>query len=299
MGISVYFSKPDWMCPYYWEPGYMLNNIIKDGRPSYDVKGKTELWEKFVQYTHEQLRKLGLHSGRIDCMWFDGGVVSKHRGLDLRIDEIMDELRKSQPWLLSADRSQGGKYENFLTPELEIPETVLPVPWETCLCLGKKMEGEIYTSFGYTYDQDYYSPSETLHIFLEVISRGGNLALNIGPQPDGRLPVRAMKTLRIFGHWLKIFEDGIYGTRPCEPYFDNEYRYLKKGNQKFVYRLYEDNETVPLSVSFKAPFEVNSVNYMRTGQSLDFTQTGDILNVKMPLGIVGLSGIMADGFNIK
>jgi len=88
-------------------------------------------------------------------------------------------------------------------------------------------------------------------------------------------------------------------TGPESPYFDNEYRYLKKGNQKFVYRLYEDNETVPLSVSFKAPFEVNSVNYMRTGQSLDFTQTGDILNVKMPLGIVGLSGIMADGFNIK
>ena len=299
MGISVYFSKLDWGSELYWEPGFLDRTDISDGFPSYRAADKPDLWERFVQYSHAQIRELCQQSGPVDCLWLDGGVVGKRNGLDLRVDEIVDELRRTNPGLLCADRSQGGKYENFLTPELEIPETVLPVPWETCLCLGKRLEGESYTSFGYTFDQDYYTSTEALHIFLEIVARGGNLALNIAPQPDGRLPLRAVRTLKDFGRWMHIHGRGIYGTRPCEPYFRDNYRYMKKGDSIFVYRLYTDAERAPREMTFDAPFEVRAVTYMRTGQRLEFERKGNRIRVEMPLGIVGLTGLMADGFEIE
>ena len=298
LGISVYFSKPDWGSPLYWEPGYWMQTGIRSTAPSYSPAEKPALWERFVQYTHAQLRELGLESGKIDCMWFDGGAVSARNGLDVRIGEIISELRRTQPWLLCADRGQGGLYENFLTPELEIPETVLPVPWETCLCLGKRGEGERYTSFGYTYDQEYFTASETLHIFLEIVSRGGNLALNIGPQPDGRLSARALHQLEPFGRWMRVHGRGIYGTRPCAPYFTGAFRYLQKGDKCYVYRLYEDDEPATASVTFDAPFPASRVVYMRTGAPLDFRRDGEKLTVTLPEGIVGLQGLMADGFEV-
>jgi alpha-L-fucosidase len=161
------------------------------------------------------------------------------------------------------------------------------------------MEGEPYVSFGYTYDQDYLSPSETLHIFLEIVARGGNLALNIGAQPDGRLPVRAMRSLRQFGRWMKVFGRGIYGTRPCAPYFEGNCRYLKKQDHLYVFRLYEDAEAAPSQVTFTVDAPVRSVTYMRTEQPVAFTQKGSAMTVEMPVGLVGARGLMADGFELS
>lgn len=292
MAISVYFSKPDWHCPLYWEPGYLLNQRTHVN-PSYDIKEYPELWERFISFMHDQIIELTTKYGRIECLWFDGGIPGT------KINQIVDSVRKNQPWVLSADRSQGGQYENFITPELEIPETVLPVPWETCLCLGKKMEGEPYISFGYTYDQDYYTSSETLHIFLDIVARGGNLALNIGPQPDGRLPVRAMRSLINFGRWMKIFSRGIYGTRPCPPYFEESFRYTKKQNHIYVFKLYEDSEPVPPKITFRINEKILSVSYMRTDQSLEFVQKGNFITVKIPIGMIGAAGFMADGLDLS
>lgn len=291
MAISVYFSKSDWISPFYWEPGFLLDGQTRSG-PSYDPIAKPELWEKFMAYTHEQIRELTTRYGRVDCLWFDGGI----KGLE--IGKIVDEARKTQPWLLSADRSQGGPYENFITPELEIPDQVLPVPWETCLCLGKKMAGEKYVSFGYTYDQDYYSAADVIHIFLEIVCRGGNLALNVAPQPDGRLPARALMSLRDLGRWMSLFGRGIYGSRPCAPFFSGAYRYTKKEQKTYVFRLYQADEAAPAGLQFPMPNQVCSVIYMRTGQTLDFSQSAGVVSISLPNGLTGCTGLIADGLEL-
>ena len=65
---------------------------------------------------------------------------------------------------------------------------MLTIPWETCITLGD------YFSFHY---QDHYkSGLELVHILLEVVAKGGNLALNTPPQPDGNLPAPAVQSLR-------------------------------------------------------------------------------------------------------
>ena len=61
------------------------------------------------------------------------GVRPDNLGQDIRLGEIVEEIRStSQPHLIVSERTCGGEYENFITPEKTVPEDALSVPWETC-----------------------------------------------------------------------------------------------------------------------------------------------------------------------
>lgn len=108
---------------------------------------------------------------------------------DIRLGEIVEKLRKGpQPHLIVCDRTVGGIYENIVTPEKQVPEEPLFIPWETCTTVGEK--------FSFHYTDTFKSGRELVHLLLDVVSKGGNLALNLAPQPDGELPGRAVASLR-------------------------------------------------------------------------------------------------------
>jgi alpha-L-fucosidase len=88
--------------------------------------------------------ELASNYGRIDIMWLDGGQVRPQNGQNIRLGEVVEKARKLQPWMLFADRTVGGPYENYITPEQEVPSTPIHVPWESCITMG--------TSFSFRYD---------------------------------------------------------------------------------------------------------------------------------------------------
>lgn len=163
LGIAAYFSKADWHSQYYW-PKNPENSFTSNG-PGYDPSENPELWEKFVQFTHNQVLELVNNYGRIDILWFDAGRVCRQNGQDIRIEELMGKSRKIQPWVLSADRTCGGICENYVTPEQCVPERPLNIPWESCVTMG--------TTFSYNYDDEYKSVRELIHLLIDVISKGG------------------------------------------------------------------------------------------------------------------------------
>ena len=110
LGIAAYFSKADWHTPYYWKEG-TLHSFTRRG-PSYAPEEDPETWAQFVRYTHEQMMELITNYGKIDIIWLDGGWVRKNNGQDIRLHEIISRMREIQPWLLCADRTVGGLYEN-------------------------------------------------------------------------------------------------------------------------------------------------------------------------------------------
>ncbi|MCU6339475.1 alpha-L-fucosidase, partial [Enterobacter quasiroggenkampii] len=116
LGIAAYFSKADWHTPTYWAPGMERSNPTWRG-PSYNPQEYPELWEQFVQFTHEQIMELLTDYGRIDVLWLDAGWVCKESRVsqDIRLGEVVEKAREKQPWLLSADRTVGGPYENIIT----------------------------------------------------------------------------------------------------------------------------------------------------------------------------------------
>lgn len=296
MGISAYYSRADFSCPYYWEEGYGM----KDGAervPSYDPAEKPEKWKKFQEFVYAQLLELVTNYGRIDCLWYDGGC----KGNLLGLPEITERLREIQPHMLGVIRSnKGGGCEDFITPELIIPNTYVSVPWEACAVMGKSHVeyGKDYVSFGYSYDQDYMSAREVAHLLLDVVAKGGNLCLNVAAQPDGRLPYRALLNLEAFGKWMKKFSVGIYGTRAAAPYRDGGFAYTasKEGGTVYAFYLYREGEKISDSYTLRCDAEVRAVSFMRSGEGLAFSQNGGYITVALPPELVGEDGDIADCF---
>lgn len=273
LGIHTYFSKPDWDCPYYWSEDFEWPDGKTDRNVNYNIDENPEIWEKFVQYTHSQITELMTEYGDIDCLWLDGGWVNpSNMGQDIRLGEIVEKMRAStQPGLISSDRTVGGEYENFITPEQSIPSEPILVPWESCITLGE--------SFSFKYDSKYKTPREIIQILIDIVAKGGNLALNITPQPDGNLPQQGIRILEELGEFLKGFGEGIYKTRVCEPYVVDKYSFTKKGDCIYTFYSYDEEESNNTIYLIPINIEPQSVRLLSTGESLEYEVTSEGIKV--------------------
>lgn len=292
MGISLYYSRADFSCPYYWEPGYM------DGEntqriPSYDPEEKKELWQRFKDFVYAQLHELCTGYGRIDALWYDGGAD----GVQMGLPAMTEKLREVQPHMLGVIRGGKNVCEDVITLELFIPEEPITVPWEVCTVMGKSSPGEP-VSFGYTFDQDYMTAKEVAHLLLEVVVKGGNLALNISPQPDGRLPSRALRELSVLSDWMEIFGDAIHGTRIAAPYRVEQFALTraKDGKTVNVFYLYEEEECRKEQYLLPAVGEIEKIVDLRTATSLPFVKEEQGVRITLPASLVGAKGDIADCF---
>jgi len=264
LGIAAYFSKADWNVPSYWVEDPSLNSFTSRG-PSYDPQKNPKLWEEFVQFTHDQIIELVTDYGHIDILWFDAGWVRRTNGQDIRIEELVEKARKIQPWLLSADRTVGGICENYVTPEQSVPSKPLSVPWESCVSMGN--------GFAYSYDDNFKSTKKLLHMLIDVVAKGGNLALNVAPQTDGRLPYPVLLRMKEMGAWLKQYGEAIYGTRICAPYVTDNFSFTQKAVENKVYAIYtpsgEYNKKIKIPYNEKP---VARVKNLTTGLDISFNQ---------------------------
>lgn len=273
LGIAAYFSKADWHVPSYWAPDMERGSFTWRG-PSYKPQEYPELWEEFVQFTHNQLMELCTEYGKIDILWFDAGWVCPQNGQDIRLGEVVDKIRKFQPWILSADRTVGGPYENYVTPEQCIPSKPLGVPWESCITMG--------TSFSFAYEDQYKSPRELVHMLANIVAKGGNLALNVGPQPDGRIPRGAIQSIKGLGAWLKEYGEAIYGTRVCAPYCIDEFVFTKKGLEAYALHLYEENAKVEQKQFIPYTEAVTQITLVGSNEAIPFEQVSEGVWVTLP-----------------
>ena len=263
---GIYFSKPDWHSPYYWDPCFPP----LDRNVNYDPEIYPEKWEKFVKFTHNQIMELLSDYGKIDILWLDGGWVAKqddkainefyrrsiadsksgflkHRivSQDIRMHELAEKARKKQPGIIIVDRAVTGPNQNYLTPENRIPDEPIPFPWESCIISGG--------GWSYTPNAKYKSAQEILHILIDIVSKGGNLLLNIAPGPDGTWQKQAYERLEQIGAWMKINKQAIYKTRPVPPYKEGRLRFTQNRFTKAVYAIYlAENDTMPDKIVLKS-----------------------------------------------
>jgi alpha-L-fucosidase len=101
-------------------------------------------------------------------------------------------------------------FSDYVTLEYAT-EGPLDRKWEACRGMG--------TSFGYNReetDEDYLSATELIHLFADIVSRGGNLLINVGPTAAGEIPWAQAKRLLCLGQWLRVNRGAIYKTRRWE-----------------------------------------------------------------------------------
>ena len=132
-----------------------------------------------------------------------------------------------------------------------------------------------------SYDDDYKDAKAVIHMLCDIVAKGGNLALNIGPRPDGRLPQKVYPILSDIGAWLKKNGFAIYETRPAAPYREAAFAYTAKGDEVYAIYLPADAEnTLPSSETIHTGGKVNDILF--NGQKLNFTQNGNEVHVTFP-----------------
>jgi alpha-L-fucosidase len=311
--IGAYFSKPDWHNENFWWPQFPPFNR----NVNYDIETYPDKWNKFVEFTHNQVMELCTDYGKIDILWFDGGWVhkldesaekpvvpgylitkdvnfnsskskdlqpyipgyrvSKRPNQDIHMDELVSKVRKLQPEVIVVDRAVPGKNQNYLTPENQVPDKMLPYPWESCIIMGG--------GWSYSFNPQFRSSRELIHMLADIVSKGGNLLLNIGPGPDGTWYNEAYSRLADMGNWLKINGQAIYETRPVSPYFEGNMRFTKQkdGSVNIIYLL-KENE-FPSEISFKGlvPKKGSKITILGLpGVSLKWGKDGDTCRIILP-----------------
>ena len=146
----------------------------------------------------------------------DEVVTNDRWGLDTsRTAAVSNRSLSKSLWAQSyRDADEGGFLGDFQTPERRNITSIFGLPWETCDALDP-------TSWGYnkrTPDDKYMTTNELVDYLADIVSKGGNLLINIGPKADGTIPEVMQDRLRGVGFWLSVNGEAIYGTRPWKVY---------------------------------------------------------------------------------
>ena len=179
IAAGVYYSPDD----FWWlhEHGKTIERAVPGVQPSNNPG--------LLAYDKAQLQELLTHYGKVDALFLDGEAT------DLR----------ALAWKLDPDIivTRGA----IKTPELTIPGKPLPGAWETCMTMG--------TSWQYQPQNEHYkSGGELIRMLIQTRAKGGNFLLNVGPKPNGELPIEEEERLREIALWMFVNSDAIYGVRP-------------------------------------------------------------------------------------
>jgi alpha-L-fucosidase len=148
--------------------------------------------------------------------------------MDIDMDRIASMARTHHEDLLIVDRTVGGKYEIYITPEQHIPKKPIKTMWEACATIQKQ---------GWTWRKNatFWSEQELVHRLIRIVSDGGNYLIGIGPDANGLLQAEVEERLIAMGKWLAVNGEAIYGTRRGD---------FKKNraNENIVYTLSKDGQ---------------------------------------------------------
>jgi len=222
--VGFYYSIMDWHHEDYlprleWEA---------ESRPAegHDVMDYIAYMREHIEQLMTQYRPAPF------VLWYDGGWMNKPE--ELSGTETNAKARKLKPDILINDRHF--TKEDLVTPEQRIPPTGIfdedgnPALWEACITMTSHW-------WGYDKDEKVYKTAEYLiRMLVDIVSKGGNLLLNIGPKPDGTIQKEFVDRLEAIGKWMDKYSEAIYGTTASPfnllPFYG---RVTTKGDRLYVH----------------------------------------------------------------
>ena len=175
-----------------------------------------------------------------------------------------------------------------------------PTHWQTDTSISND-------SWGYIEHDTYKQPQELIQLMADVVSKNGNLLLNIGPRGDGSIPEGAQKVLRSIGGWLKVNGEAIYGTKPwrqfgegptevvggsfqdtkTKPYTSQDFRFTAREGKLYAIELAWPADGKAVIHALKPADGVKAVTLLANGKPVPFKQQDDGLHLTLPAKPVG------------
>jgi len=286
MPLGLYYSPPDMNHP-------AFRDTTKLSASNYRGEPERPEWPLYLDYMGLQLDELLTKYGPVAEMWFDAVDMKVQREYDGQ--RFLDQVRRLQPATLVNDRL--GVPADFITPEQSIPKAI-PVkgvrmdspghraadkiavavprpadfqPWETCMTINDTWA---YRSK----DRNFKSADALIRALIEVISRGGNFLLDVGPQPDGQIQPEFIERLQAMGTWTRRNAAAIYGSTYGPIQGQQSCRTTARADRVFVFVMDQSAPEVVLSPLGKP---VHQVKLLATGKPLTFQASGK--GIRIPL----------------
>lgn len=298
------------LCFYYslgrdWEnPDVPTNWPTKAGRsntwdyPDEDAKDLNKYVENKVK---PQLRELLTQYGPIGIIWFDTPeLITKKQS-----QEIKDLIHSIQPDCIINSRIGNG-LGDYAVVEQSLVSTARK-NWEACITMSE--------NWGYNrHDTKWKSPELLVRNLIEVVSKGGNLLLNVGPKGDGTWPIESQENLRIIGHWMKTNGEAIYGTTvwsgvkqalhtvqsdnkatekdkasmkdavndATSKEIVSDYRFTQKGKSVYLFVRSPSTAAIDIPELAKSSLEIKSLALLGSSSKVKWTQGRDALKLSLP-----------------
>jgi alpha-L-fucosidase len=254
MRIVLYYSQPDWHHPsFVHRPG-----AFKDLQ--HDRPGDEPNWPKFRKYVEEQVLELCTRYGRIDGIWFDGVHKTEREWGGRRLYRL---IKQHQPAAVVNERAG---YGDFFTPERQLSYLAAAEGYMVESCQAVTCNG-----WGYVRKPEFFSGAYLIESLARMAAAGGNYLLNIGPKPDGTLPVEQVERLGEVGEWLAVHGKAIYGTQGCPMLGESEEMlYTRSGDRVFLHLLrWPERDSVRLTHLRRPPVRARM---LATGERLQIAE---------------------------
>ena len=261
--LHLYYSHIDWTRDDY-PAGWTGRGTGKDP--------DNENWPSYYAFMNRQLTELLTHYGEIGAIWFDGWWDHGNDSVpfDWQLEEQYELIHHLQPACLVGNNHHQTPIEG---EDIQIFERDLPgenkagmsgqavsrLPLETC----QTMNG----MWGYKIiDQNYKSTDTLIRYLVSASGKGANLLLNVGPQPNGKIPSAALDRLQAIGEWTSRYGETIYGTVAGDVPVQEWGVTTRKGNRLFVH-IFDHKEKelhLPLQGKVKKAFVYDTKQMLKT-----------------------------------
>lgn len=290
IALHFYYSLLDWT-----REDYPVGNTGRNtGR-----KGDAQDYESYRAFMKQQITELMTKYGKIGAIWFDGHW--DHNGAEVPFDwnypDLYSHIHGIDHSCLIGNNHHIAPIEgeDFQMFERDLPgennhgwadeQTISALPLEMC----QTMNG----MWGYKVaDQNYKSVPELVRLIVKAASKGSNLLLNVGPQPDGCLPALALDRLAGIGEWMSVNGESVYGTTAAglpEPEWG---AVTRKDDALYlhVFRNVEGGVSVELPAVAQLSatdknarkIKIRSVTSLKDGSELEYIFKDGVLKVDVP-----------------
>ena len=265
--FCIYYSVLDWH-----HPDYPFH------KPYSNEFDSSSNMERYVVFMKNQLKELVTKYDPY-MLWFDGQWDSVWTEQMAR--DMYAYLKKLKPDVITNNRlgkvMAGMGNETFdlskMVGDYDTPEQIvgrmnMTMPWESSFTICQQ--------WAWKPNDKMKSLKECLSILSQTAGGNGNLILNVGPMPDGRIEARQITRLREIGDWLKVNGEAVYSTLggPYEP--NSNYAATRRSNKIYLHVIKTDTSVIELK---NIPGRTIVRSYLFNGQSVTIEKSSETFKV--------------------